>query len=700
LAADRQEQDAEAPIYALRGPWAWVEGLERAPLSAPEPDSVPLRECGAYLITGGLGGMGLHLAEHLAAAVPGARLLLIGRTGLPESANPETDERVRRVRALEAAGAEVLVRRADVADAGRMAEVLAEAHARFGRLHGVIHCAGTADYAGVIHRRSREDTEAVLAPKVRGTLVLADLLRDDDLDFLVLCSSVGSVLVHQKYGQVGYAAANAFLDVFPAAAPAGVKRVITINWDDWRQVGMTVESQERWAELRAQPGFSFHVQETLLPAEGIEVFRRTLAHGLPRVLVSTRDLRALIRQDAAVAEAYRESTSREGARTAARPAPAIAPEAPRNRLEEELAEVWREVLGIPDLGVNEGFYDLGGDSLVGLTLAGRIERRFGVAVGLAEILECGTVASLAERLAGRRPAAPVVKVAPAAAAPELADHPLSFAQQRLWFLSQLKGGDATYNIAVAARLTGPLDVAALEAGLDALLRRHAALRTTLTEADGTPRQRVAPAAPFHLAVEPYPGPSPATDPADFHRWVSAAAREPFDLRAGPLFRVRLWRAGDGDHVLLVASHHIVSDGASMSLAATEIAEGYHAFAAGRPARLPELAVSYAQVCARERERLASDAFAQRIERWLERYAGAPELQLPTRPGAQRRTRAGKCLFFELAPADSRQLEEMARGEGVTLFMVLLTGFEVALWSLSGQLDLVLGTSISTRDDAT
>jgi iturin family lipopeptide synthetase A len=723
LAADPRETGSQAPIYALRGPWAWVQDLEPAPLSAPAGEP-PLRERGHYLVTGGLGGMGLYIAEHLAAAVPGVRLVLTGRSGLPEDqdawladhgADDPVSERILRVRALAAAGAEVLVHRADVADAGRMAEVLAEARARFGRLHGVVHCAGMADYAGMIHRRSRVETETVLAPKVRGTLVLAHLLREQGLDFLVLCSSLGSVLVHQKYGQVGYSAANAFLDVVPAAWGSGLGRVITINWDDWRQVGMTVEAQERWAGLRSLPGFSFFIQETLLPSEGVEVFRRALSHGLPRVLVSTRDLRVLIREDAAVAQAYREAASREAVRAAARPESAGAFTAPRNPLERLLVEVWREVLGISDLGVDDSFHELGGDSLAGLTLARRLERRLGVAVGVAELLDCGTVAALAARLAERHPELaddPSPRRLPAAVAQEAGeasgpdgledrDHPLSFAQQRLWFVEQLRKGEATYNMAVAARLAGPLDTPALERSVDSLLRRHAALRSFFPEEAGVPRQRVAPPSPFRLAVEPYGGPDPEADPEGLRRWVSEAAREPFDLAVGPLFRFRLWRLADGDHLLLMAIHHIVSDGTSVSLAAAEIAECYRAFKAGTEPRLPELPLQYPDHCARERERLASGTFEQRIGSWVERFARAPELELPAaRQGAERRSAAGRSLFFELDRELSRALEEAARKEGATLFMVLLAAYEIALWSFSGQTDLVLGTSISTRDEAT
>ena len=158
-------------------------------------------------------------------------------------------------------------------------------------------------------------------------------------------------------------------------------------------------------------------------------------------------------------------------------------------------------------------------------------------------------------------------------------------------------------------------------------------------------------------------------------------------RSGPLFRARLWRLAAEDHLLLVAAHHIVADGMSLSLAAGEIAAGYRAFAAGRPPRLPELAIQYPDHCAHERARVASGAFEERIGRWLERYAGAPELRLPVRSGAARRTAAGRSRFFELAPELSRGLEEVVRGEEATLFVVLLTAYEVALWSLSGQTDL-------------
>ena len=445
-----------APLCALRGPWCWRQDFEPAPLPAPSEDMPPLRTGGVYLVTGGLGGMGLYLAEHLARTA-GARLILVGRSGLPErdewdawlAGHGDGDlvgDRIRRIRALEAAGTELLVRRADVADAERMAEVLTEARRRFGRLHGVVHCAGIADWAGVIHLRTREATEAALAAKLRGTLVLAHLLREEGLDFLVLCSTLGSVLVHQKYGQVGYAAANAFLDVFPTSRPAGLGKVITLNWDDWRQVGMTVEAEARWAATRALPDFAFFTQETLLPAEGVEVFRRALAHGLPRVLVSTRDLRELVRQDAAVAAAYRDAVGRAAPREP-RPVPAGGSTVPGDPLERVLAELWSEVLGAGP-GGGRPFSCPRRDSLAGLTLAGRIERRLGVSLGMPELLECGTIAALAARLAARRPGlAGAPGDGEGSAAPAIAGSgarawraPSSFAQQRLWSSSASSRG--------------------------------------------------------------------------------------------------------------------------------------------------------------------------------------------------------------------------------------------------------------------
>lgn len=237
--------DAPSQVIAYRGRYRWEQIFKLLHLDRIRPSRV--RQGGVYLITGGLGGIGLALAGSLAAAQ--ARLILIGRSAVPERAawvdwlathpeNDETSRRLRKIQTLEAAGAEVLVLRADVADYPQMQAAVARGLARFGRINGVIHAAGVPG-DGVILRKTPAQAASVLAPKVRGTLVLDAVLQDVELDFMVLCSSLGSIL--GGFGQVDYTAANAFLDAF--AQHAGNGFTVSINWDAWQEVGMSVAAK-------------------------------------------------------------------------------------------------------------------------------------------------------------------------------------------------------------------------------------------------------------------------------------------------------------------------------------------------------------------------------------------------------------------------------------------------------------------------
>ncbi len=247
-------------ILAYRGRQRWVEGFEPARLGAPVPDALPLRPGGVYLVTGGLGGVGHALARWLAGQ--GGRLVLLGRGELPprgewdrllaaaaagDSSVEPVARRLRRLRDLEEAGAEVMWAAADVADRGALARVKAAALARFGAVEGVVHAAGVPG-GGVLALRRRAEAAAVLAPKVQGTRALAEVFPPEELDFFVLCSSLNSVL--GAYGQADYCAANAYLDAFAAARPG---RVLAIAWDRWDEAGMAAEAapalDPRWAPL-------------------------------------------------------------------------------------------------------------------------------------------------------------------------------------------------------------------------------------------------------------------------------------------------------------------------------------------------------------------------------------------------------------------------------------------------------------------
>ncbi len=362
-----------------------------------------------YVVTGGLGGLGLVIARHLADTV-GARLVLIGRSALPPrdqwtewlDSHAEGDvvsDRIRAVQAIEAAGAEVLTLSADVADRAQLARALDEARRRFGAIHGVVHAAGIAG-GGIIQLKTPEIAERVLEAKVQGTLALWDLLGGEDLDFLFLCSSITAVVGGP--GQVDYCGANAFLDAFArsrAAATAG-PRVISVNWDAWQEVGMAANTRVP-AALAARRARELAL--AILPAEGVEVFDRVLAGPLSEVVVSTRDLPRLLAQAAhaveASGEAAREATAAASAAPAGRAALPTPFVAPGTDLERTIAEVWQELLGIEPIGTEDDFFEAGGHSLLATQVMSRLHQRLGVDVPLRTLFEARTIAAFAARVA-------------------------------------------------------------------------------------------------------------------------------------------------------------------------------------------------------------------------------------------------------------------------------------------------------------
>ncbi|HEX5725480.1 MAG TPA: condensation domain-containing protein, partial [Longimicrobiaceae bacterium] len=365
--------------------------------------------------------------------------------------------------------------------------------------------------------------------------------------------------------------------------------------------------------------------------------------------------------------------------------------------EEVLAGIWAEVLRLERVGVGESFFDAGGHSLLGTRVVSRIREVFAVELPLRALFEGPTVAELAARVEEmRRVGGPVLP--PVVPVERTTALPLSFAQERLWFLDRLEPGSTTYNIPAAWRLGGALDEAALERALGEVVRRHEALRTVLAEADGSPVQVIAPFGGFALPVEDLSGLGETDREAAVRRRVREEARRAFDLSAGPLFRAALLRLGAEDHVLLLSMHHIVSDGWSMGVLFRELSALYAAYREGRESPLPELPVQYADYAVWQREQLEGEVLDRQLAYWKERLAGAPELlELPTdhpRPPVQ--TYRGASVPVELSLELLERLQALGRSEGATLYMTLLGAFQVLLSKYAGSEDVVVGSPMAGR----
>ncbi|MEV5593674.1 non-ribosomal peptide synthase/polyketide synthase [Streptomyces sp. NPDC052496] len=371
------------------------------------------------------------------------------------------------------------------------------------------------------------------------------------------------------------------------------------------------------------------------------------------------------------------------------------PSTPRERV---LCDLFAQVLGVAAVGVDDNFFHLGGHSLLATRLISRIRTALGAELPVRALFETPTVAGLAARLAAEETpgeARPALRPMPR---PETV--PLSFAQQRLWFLHRLEGPNATYNMPIALRLRGAVDRTALRDALADVAARHETLRTVFPVTDGVPRQLVldADGARPELLVR-------HTDEAGLREAVRAAARYPFDLAADLPLRAELFVLGEREHLLVLVVHHIAGDGWSMAPLARDLATAYAARTRGRAPSWTPLPVQYADYTLWQRELLGDETdpdspFARQVAYWSETLAGLPpELPLPAdRPRPAVSTYRGEMLGFDLSPALHRKLADLARATGASLHMVLHAGLAALLTRLGAGTDLPIGSGVAGRHD--
>ncbi len=372
--------------------------------------------------------------------------------------------------------------------------------------------------------------------------------------------------------------------------------------------------------------------------------------------------------------------------------------APRNPTEEMLTGIWTTILKRDRIGVHDNFFDLGGHSLLATQVMARVRSVFRVELPLRTLFEATTVAQLAEAIESARLLIGDSAVPTISRVGRDGPIPLSFAQQRLWVLTQLEPDGASYNIPIALRLSGTLDIEALESSLNELVRRHEVLRTTVSQSDGQPVQVVSPPSTMTIPVIPLEHVSGSEQDAVLLRLAKAEAQRPFELAYGPLLRVTLLKLDTEEHVLLLTMHHIVSDAWSSHILVQEMTESYSAQIQGRSASLPELPVQYADFSVWQRQWLSGARMDRQLEYWKEQLAGALEpLNLPMdHPRPRVQTSHGASRTLALSNELSSAMTELSRREGVTVFMALLAGFYVLLFKYTGRPNLVVGSPIANR----
>jgi amino acid adenylation domain-containing protein len=390
--------------------------------------------------------------------------------------------------------------------------------------------------------------------------------------------------------------------------------------------------------------------------------------------------------------------------------------APTTSLEAALVELWTQLLGRSQVGIHDNFFELGGHSLLATQLVSRLRDRLQVELPLRKVFEAPTIAELAQTIAasstnqiseqfsGKAVALPQGKAEgsgqreggrPTNGA--TAVFPLSFAQQRLWFLYQLAPDNPFYNVPAAIRLIGTLDQTALERSFQEIVRRHAALRSRFTTLEGQPRQVVQAHMDFELAVINLQ--SVAADDREriSQQLASAEAQRPFNLTTDPLLRVTLLQSAPTESVLVLTMHHIVADGWSLGVLMRELAACYTAFVEGRSPNLPPLPLQYSDFAIRQRQELQGEILENQLTYWRKQLQDLPGLDLPDdRPHPATQTYRGATLPLHIPQPLTQALQSFSQQSGASLFMTLLAAFQTLLWRYTGQDDFAIGSPIANR----
>lgn len=452
----------------------------------------------------------------------------------------------------------------------------------------------------------------------------------------------------------------------------GDKRLVAYVVAEPQHAGLTAELTELTSELRHY--LKSKLPEHMLPSAFV------LLEDLPLTPGGKLDRRAL----PSVEEA--------------RPALDEIYQTPRTPVEEIVANIWGTILRLDGIGVNDNFFELGGHSLLGTQVISRVREAFSVEIPLRTLFESPTIGGMAESVEHALKSEQGVLAPPLLPSSLDRELPLSFAQQRLWFLDQLVPGNPFYNVDTTTRLNNELDVDALEQSVNEIVRRHESLRTTFKVVDGQPVQIVAPALKLHFPVVDLCHLPPEEREAEAARLAHEEAQLPFDLSAGPLVRASLLKLGEQDFLLLLTLHHIVTDGWSMGVLYEELVTLYEAYSSWQPSPLPELPLQYADFAVWQRDWLQGEVLERQLSYWKRQLADIPALRLPTdhtRPAVSSYMGARQRLSFPIELTE--QLKQLSRREGVTLFMTTLAAFKALLYRYTGQTDIVVGTPVAGRD---
>ena len=701
-------------VVVYRGNRRFLPAYEPIRLERPAGTNPRFREKGVYLITGGLGDIGLLQAKYLASLVK-ARLILTGRSAFPpwhqweqwlstHPGNEPTCIKIKELQEIEKLGGELLVCRADVSHREQMEEIVQAAEKEWGPINGIIHNALQID-DGMIHSITREKTGNVFASKVKGTLVLDEIFKNHPLDFFVLSSSIDSIIM--EIGHVAFGAASAFLDAFSQQkANSDDSTVISINWSTWQELAGAAALAPEHGKVPGLSAAQSEIKNRIRSEEGMEAFSRIMGVDplLPRVVVSSQDLNERIKLSKTLnARDTQEPVAKAVLSKKRIPRPGLDSDyvPARNDMERKLVEIWCEFFGFEKIGTRDDFFELGGDSLKAMTIISKICKESGIEVPIGEFFNRPTINKLCEYMMAHVGSSTYDKLEPVE---KREYYLLSSTQKRVYILQQMEPASTAFNISLIVNLQGKPMVAKFEKAFERLTERHEGFRTSFQLHEDNPVQKISRKIPFsikHYEVKNRENsdnktlsPNEAMHMTEISSLVNNFIQS-FDLTRVPLLRVGLVKLTETYHILMVDTHHIISDGVSQGILIGDILNLY------KGEEVSPLKLQYRDFSAWQNTLLHSEKMKIQERYWLDRFKGEiPLLKIPTDyPRETWQNFEGEGLVFDIDEELTKEFKTITTKYGTTLYMTLLAVFSILLSKYTDQADIIIGSPTAGRRHA-
>ncbi|MCK4258240.1 MAG: SDR family NAD(P)-dependent oxidoreductase [Halanaerobiales bacterium] len=680
----------------------YVEEFREIDVDLAEDRNIEIKADGVYVVTGGMGGIGLEVAKYLASKEK-VILGLINRTPIPDrgdwnriieaAADMNTIKKIKEIREIEAMGAIVECFSANIANFKEVENVLNEIRKRYGKINGLVHGAGVGGAAPIL-TRTKEEFNQIFSPKVYGTWILDKLTRNDELDFFILFSSIATMF--SAPGQGDYIAGNAYLDSYSYYRNMLGKRTITINWSTWKETGMSVHHDFTIDTLF----------KTLLNQEGIGNMDIVINKDIPRVLIGeinytgsviyliekfmlklSNKIRKLLYLH--IGHIKKKGKRKEG--TGNGEVKITGRENDEySELELKVGKIMAEILGFSEIGIYDNFYELGGDSISGLKIANSIQNDLGIQISVVDLLTFITIADIAKHLEslGSDESVECKNTYSAIEPVEKMDYyPASSAQKRLFFINEMEGSNINYNIYQVVLIEGMLDIQRFKDSFKQLIKRHESLRTYFKVINEEVVQIIKDEVDFDIEVV-----NTREDLIDdeINKFIT-----PFSLSEAPLLRIKFLKISDQKYVVILDMHHIITDGVSIDILINEFTALYEGN------ELDELRIQYKDYAVHQNQIQNSDLLTKQEEYWLEMFAGEiPVLNLPTDyPRPKVKSFEGSTVSRELSSDLLEHIYTLAKDTDTTLFVVLLSTYYILLYKYSAQDDIIIGTPIVGRYNA-